>query len=180
MKIVRGNTRTVLIFENFVVKFPQMHLRKTYKLLRMMPCYQWPLIWGNSIYSGDSIRRNLFRGIVVNWKEFSFYCSTQSLFLVPTYFSLFGLLNVQKRVKITKINSTNLWVQLSILTGDRLWCDSHSFDNSSNFGEEDGRLVMVDYGSPRIHDLLREYGDKIFKDFDLNYVSPASDDTTTG
>ena len=171
MQISRGHTRTVIIFENFVVKLPRIHFRRALGSLwrsfrggYLSKCLKYDI----EVYS--SPRRLLFRGILENWREFRFYHRSRSRFLVPTYFSLFGMLNIQKRGNRTKIKDVNLWCQLCEMTNNEVWADGHTFSNANNFCDDDGKLMMVDYGNARIHDVLDKYGDKIFKDFDLAYV----------
>lgn len=172
MQISKGKTRIAVIFENFVVKLPRIYFRQAFKKIwksfrsgDLAKC----LGYGLEVYG--SPKRLLFRGVWENWGEFRFYRLSRSRFLMPTYFSLFGMLNIQKRGnKKAKIEDVNLWCQLCEMTNNEVWADGHTFSNANNFCDDDGKLVMVDYGNARIHDVLNKYGDKIFKDFDFAYV----------
>lgn len=41
----------------------------------------------------------LFAGIMTNWNEYRFYRRTKNPFLMPSYFSLFGLFNIQRKAE---------------------------------------------------------------------------------
>ena len=169
MKTVKGTTRIIIIFKNFVVKLPIIHFRRAIRSIwvnfrrgYLLECLSW------DIYALFSPRRLLFRGILENWREFCYYFRSRSPFLVPTYFSLFGIINFQKRGEKTKNEYENLWHQLYYITNGEIRVDSHTFENSDNFCDEDGNLMIVDYGNIRIHGVLDKYGNKIFKDFYLS------------
>jgi hypothetical protein len=171
MEIAKGKSRTVFVFKKFVLKFARIRLRDTIKTLRYG--YEMGRLIKYLNYSIDvyvSPKRTLFLGIRDNWQEFVFYVFNRSPFLAPTYFSLFGLLNVQKRGEKPKIKDVDLWCQLCDMTNKAVHVDGHSFSNSHNFCECDGHLMIVDYGDPRIHGVLKKHGEKIYHDFDFSYV----------
>ncbi len=111
----------------------------------------------------------LFRGIIANWSEFRFYRHTRHPFCEPTYFSLFGLFNVQRYGKICKLDSANLWSQLYRLTKGDVFKDSHCFVNPRNFSFNDGKLRIVDYGSAESREVIISHGAKILEYFDPAY-----------
>lgn len=170
MQVSQGRTRTVLIFENFVVKLPRIYLWRAIKVL-------WYAVTNGVLlkylqYDIDtycSPRRHIFKGIWENWQEFCLYRRSRLSILVPTWFSLFGIVNIQKKVEMTTINELTLWCQLCEMTNNEVWADNHTFANPNNFSDVAGKLMIVDYGNQRIHPVLEKFGDKIFKDFDFKY-----------
>ncbi|MFH0779562.1 MAG: hypothetical protein V1928_01760 [Parcubacteria group bacterium] len=90
---------------------------------------------------------------------------------MPTYFSLFGFANLQKRGQPLVLKERSiLFNQLYDFTNSEVFVSSHTFENPKNFSVEDGKLMIIDYGDKRIHCVLIKYGDKIHNEFDLNYV----------
>lgn len=171
MYISRGMSRTVVVFDKFVLKFPRIYffrfLTNIFRFIKM-GCFLKSWKW--SIYSfGGAPRRLLFKGINDNWLEFYYYRKLKSPFLQPTYFSLFGFVNVQKTGKKPSVEGRNLWCQLHEITNGGVWADSHTFTNPNNFCEENGRLKMLDYGNRRIYDFLKKWGYKIHMDFNFSY-----------
>jgi hypothetical protein len=172
MKIEKGRNRIVLVFDNFVVKLPRIRLLKAiqriYRATKggyLLKCLGW-----NSTIS-MSPRHFLLRGIMDNCGEFIFYLATKSNSVMPTYFSLFGLLNIQKSGNILILHSekeyVNFFGQLYDITNGEVFKDAHTFSNPKNFCREDEKLKMVDYGNAKVRNILLKYGNKIFKQFDF-------------
>jgi len=105
----------------------------------------------------------LLKGIRDNWMEFVFFWKSRSDFLQPTYFSLFGFINIQKYGEILdkeKSNGAEVWQQFFEITHQDHMEDSHHFDNCRNFCiDESGRLRIVDYGSPATRQIISKWGD---------------------
>ena len=139
MEIARGNTRTVLIFKNFVLKFPRFYLSNAMEARRTF-CKDPEKMRRH-------VKRHLLRGVGDNWREFIFYFCNHSSFLMPTFFSFFGLLNIQKRGEIFEMHYRVLWEQILQLTNNEAWADYHVFSEVNNFCQKDGRLKIFDYGS---------------------------------
>lgn len=170
MKISRGTSRTVLIFENFVIKLPRIYFWRTMKnVYRSIRRGYFIKSLGWSIYSSMSPKRLLFKGFLDNWREFTYCRELRSPFLQPTYFSLLGLFNIQKVGEKLTVKQVDLWCQLYEMTSGEVFADSHTFANPDNFCQENERLKMLDYGNARIYEVLKKYGDKIFKNFDFSY-----------
>jgi hypothetical protein len=140
MQVKRGQSRIVFIFPllRIVFKFPIIHpfvavrpffrrdiKGKKWKYLKMY--LSWPL----EVYG--SFRGLLFRGLSANWNEFLFYWKTRNQFLQPTYFSLFGFLNIQRYDKPCQLHEVDLWCQLHELTEGHVHEDGHVFANPHNF-----------------------------------------------
>lgn len=169
MKIKKGTYRIVFIFNKFVVKIPKFHIKAgieqlhiCYKIKRLKNVWQW----GSSSYSG--CMRWFFGGIADNWQEYRFYSKTKLAILMPTYFSLLGLLNIQKRGQTLKMDSFDLWCHLCDLTNEDVWDDNHTFVNPKNFCVEDGVLKIIDYPKAT-HRVLKTYGERIEREFDFSY-----------
>jgi hypothetical protein len=114
----------------------------------------------------------LFKGMYENRSEYVFYSQYKSNFLLPTYFSFFGLFNIQKigkkfEFKNEKEKYLSFWRQMLNVTSREATKDGHHFSNPKNFCEENGKLKIMDYGSPYTQEVLEKYGEKIYKEFDL-------------
>ena len=179
MQVCIGENRIVLLFPvlKVAVKLPRIRIvwaSSIFKRLIQRAC-------GKEVPLPMNVRGCLFnillRGITDNWGEFWFFLRTRHPFALPTYFSLLGLLNVQRvGEKLDKTTRENLWGQLHDLTsefpiriGSCLYRDSHHWQNVGNFCFWRGRLQILDYGSRRTQELIIAYGNKILKGFDLNW-----------
>lgn len=131
----------------------------------------------------------LFGAIAHNWVEFVFYWRYK-FFVAPTYFSFFGLINVCKRANVVKIDGEEVREmkkipdQIKKIIGFNSFVDSlpevdkftamdiaHEFYNPKNFGEVDGRLVLVDYADSRTQIFIKKYGEKISENFRFTNAS---------
>jgi len=100
-----------------------------------------------------------FRGVLENWREFTFWNHTQNPFLQPTYFSFFGLLNIQKFGKPHDIKDTDLLYQIQYYTKWFCWEHIHSFENPSNYClDDEGKIRIVDYGNPYAQKVIERFG----------------------
>ena len=172
IKIKRGQTRIVLIIGNwFVIKLPIIYLRaglnNAFGSIKRGHFISHEIKKYNYLISG-SVKRYLLAGLINNWKEFRFYKKSKLPILMPTYFSFFGLFNIQKAGQPISIKSVDLWCQLYGLTNGRIFDDSHTFNDPTNFCIERGRLKIIDYGE-EVHAVLTKYGYKIFNEFDFSY-----------
>ncbi|HEX8993711.1 MAG TPA: hypothetical protein VF803_00475 [Candidatus Paceibacterota bacterium] len=100
----------------------------------------------------------LFGGLAANMSEFWFYLTTRSKFAWPTYFSIFGLCNIQ-RIGASPPYSDVLYIlaQIGMITKNRVR-DYHCFANISNFALSGDNLYLLDYASRNSRDVLRTYG----------------------
>ena len=170
MKIIKGSDRIVFVFQKIAVKLPRIHFFsflslflyhvKHGNLLKYLN-YQ-PKVYG-------SARRLLFRGLIHNWNEFYFYLKSHSDILLPTYFSLFGFVNIQKKGEKFEMKEGDLWIQILKLKNKECWIDGHTFSNVDNFCKENYKIKMIDYGDPDVYCLLKKYGNAIHDDFDFSY-----------
>ncbi|MEI6836011.1 MAG: hypothetical protein WCK59_04220 [Candidatus Falkowbacteria bacterium] len=127
--------------------------------LELIPCKSYEIF---------SIKYLMFSGIMANWNEYLFYRETKNLFVLPTYLSIFGLINFQKRGKeIYFWNSDEIreYICINSVDEDQIFCDSHTFAKKENFCLDGDKLKMLDYGSRHVHNFLRLNGDKLFNNF---------------
>ncbi len=187
MQIKKGKDRIVVLLPSIgiVIKFPIIHIAGVFRLLRLYLRKRNRKHLRRNVrdefkYSIDSmgggIKGALLRGVVANWRELRFYQTTRHPFLQPTYFSLMGLLNVQRYgASCTQGGYRELWVQMLDLTEGGVWDDNHHFCNPDNFCLRDGKLRMVDYGCPKGYSVILQYGTKILEEFDVTIQKERSE-----
>ena len=175
MQIKKGDDRVVVVFPElgFVLKFPVIRLwivfRQTILFIWNRDFTSIQKHWMYPMRAWGGFRGLLFKGLAANWSEFWFYWQTRNRFLQPTYFSFFGLLNIQRFGTPCSLKGADLWCQLHEMTNRKVWDDSHHFAEPSNFCLIDGKLRMLDYGSPASRGVVTLYGEKIFELFDPSY-----------
>jgi hypothetical protein len=176
LKIHIGSDRIVLIVPSLrlAIKIPLFHFIEATKpffsrgpSVKMLKYLKHYISWPIEVYG--SFRRYIFNGLVSNWNEFILYQETHSPFIQPTYFSLFGLINIQLYGDPCQLQDVDLWCQLYGLTNGEVFDDSHHFANHHNFCFHNGILRMIDYGSRQSHGVIIKYGKKITKNFDPSY-----------
>lgn len=176
MQVRKGNDRIVFIFPRlkFVVKIPIIHLisaiinihdiikGKMWRYLKMCLTY--------SVGVDGAFKAFLFKGLAANWGEFCFYWKTRHAFLQPTYFSLFGFLNIQQYDEPCQLKGENIGCQISGLAPDKVTsAAAHHLENPNNFCFHNGKLRMLDYGSRRCQDFIVRHGTKVIKHFSPAY-----------
>lgn len=206
MKIKRGTTRIVLVFDRFVIKVSIIKLVEALRELYCGHLFLWLSVrkYGlkgyykkrliakrEEIKERESYRlkrskelglevippkrrgpfnveQSLFSGITSNWNEYAFYRETKNSFLMPTYFSFFGLINIQKKGEII-----DFWGYRELFdyicdnsqNRNQPFCDSHTFTEIGNFCLDQGKLRISDYGDRQVHNFLRLNGDNLFNNF---------------
>ena len=175
MKVLRGRDRIAIIFPliKMVIKLPQIHIFKSFfQLYGYAKENNWKGIiidWSWPLELKTGFKGLLFHGIAENWREFLFFFKTRNEFLQPTFFSFFGLFNIQLYGNPCGMNYVDLWRQLIELTDGRAWQDNHHFSNPDNFCYHSKKFRILDYGNPQCHEVINLYGKKIVKEFDPNY-----------
>jgi hypothetical protein len=112
----------------------------------------------------------LFGGIMANCQEWQFYRKTKNVFVMPTYFSFFGLFNIQKRgKKIDFWGEAGAWhyIHNNIENHQQPFCDGHTLASIENFCLDNGRLKIVDYGSRSLGPFLEINGEKLYNNFKI-------------
>jgi len=175
VKFKKGQDRVVVVFSSLgiAIKFPIIRLWLAVRLLyRDIKGGHWEHLkknWGYPVEAFGGLRGILFRGLSANWGEFRFYWQTRNPFLQPTYFSLFGLLNIQRADAPCLLKDEDLWCQLHELTRGKVFDDSHHFANPGNFCFCNGKLRMLDYGSRKSRGVIALHGEKIVELFNPAY-----------
>jgi len=103
----------------------------------------------------------LFYGVLCNLMEFFFFVRTRNKFCQPTYFSLFGLINIQKLGSPCKIKECDLWQFLFTTTEGKIWDDIRVFSFAKNFCSNSGIIKITNYGNQRTRRIIEEYGHKL-------------------
>lgn len=173
MRIFIGETRRVVTLESFgiVIKLPRVYVRGSiWSLCNSASSLKF--LWSNLWWSSEihsSVRWFLFRGISHNWHEYRFWRKTRNPFLQPTYFSLLGLINIQKFGQICVLKDIDVWCQLQEITELGCHPDGHTFERAENFVMENDEIRIVDYGSPGAREIVTKHGDNISRLFDPTY-----------
>lgn len=175
VKIVQGRSRIVILLPKLgvVIKFPIIHfvvalrvflddLLENGKLLR-------DELFRYTVETYGSLKQLLFKGVVDNWREWRFFRRTRHAFCQPTYFSFFGLVNIQRFTYSLHAQKIDPWLQLHALTNGAVFKDPHHFGNPNNFCLHDGMLMILDYGEPITQEIVLEFGDKILHNFKPSY-----------
>ncbi len=177
MEFKKGSRRNVLCFPKlgFVIKLPKFLIRST---LRQFYFYSTVppkgnrikslkrfLKWDNRVMFG--FKNLMLKGIYDNWNEYRFYSKNHNIFTQPTYFSLFGFVNIQKYSYQVEIPLYPLFKRFQEITNTEAIKDGHHFTIWSNFCFENNKIKIVDYGSESTQAIVLKYGEKIFKEFDL-------------
>jgi len=113
---------------------------------------------------------NLFLdGIMANYQERKFYRQTKNVFVMPTYFSLFGLINIQEKgdsVSFWKDSDVKKYIIDNSQNEFQPFCDSHALMDVNNFClDRVGRLRMLDYGSRFVAPFLEINGQALYENF---------------
>ena len=176
MEFKRGRDRLVLVFpkRGVVIKIAVVRLLETMGVvIRRIWRLDFRGIYKDATRQMDigieGYKDMLLGGILANWREFLFFLKTRNSFLQPTYFSLFGLINVQKMGDPCTMKWRDLWYQFCELTDDAVNDAHHHFAAPGNFCFDVGKLKIVDYGNKKTQKIIIEYGSKIVKSFDQKY-----------
>jgi len=174
MKFKKGRYRFVLILPSLgmVIKLPFIRLFKAAAAFKTC-VMQWDSKWFTTLMSYGidqegivGFRHLLVGGIVFNWREFIFSNITGNPFLQPTYFSLFGLINIQKLGAECLLEKDEFWCQLREITSHLADDDGHHFRKPENFCFDGKNLRIIDYGNKKTQLVVTECGAKIFESFD--------------
>lgn len=168
MKTKKGQTRIVIILGGLVIKFPRIDIYYFFKTLHYW--FKKGEILKNirtTTYDKVEVKYYLLKGITNNWSEFLFYQKTKHPFLMPTFFSLFGLLNIQKAGPILQMDGRPFFNAIDKIINKGSWKGGHTFSNPENFCWTNNHLKIVDYGDTQVQSVIKKHGHKIYEDFDL-------------
>ena len=116
----------------------------------------------------------LFGGIKRNWSEFCFYLCVRHKFCQPTYFSLFGLINIQKYGSHCPVSDFISWEALWSICKDEIIADHHHFRNADNFTISGGTIKIFDYSSRYTQKIIKKFGDDIVLQFATEYAKKSA------
>ncbi len=157
MKIKHGTSRCVILLPCFglAVKLPKIDLGTFWHvLLRSLKQGH-----GREFTVILNPRRRVFvlRGLACNFAEFWFYMRTRNTFAWPTYFSLFGLCNIQKLATVIHYDEVfDVFHAIENIAGAD-FRDRHCFAAHSNYCRRGGKLYLLDYGSANNRLVLQKY-----------------------
>jgi len=183
-----GTTRRVTIFNHIVIKIAIIDFKgflKARRDLKEIDLKEYEKEFEDeavrmSSFTGLSIKKAkayemagfpasyLLAGIMANLQEFYFTIFHRNNFIMPTYFSFFGLINIQKKGdKITFWDSEDIWAYVckNSIHRNQPYCDSHVFSNIDNFCIDRGKLRICDYGSRNVQEFLNLNGERLFSRF---------------
>ncbi len=160
MLIKKGKNRIVLIFPalGFALKFPNIHFIRA---ARQLFTYGFHNPFPGEI--NRSLTEHLFKGIGDNWREFRFYFTRHHPFCLPTYFSLFGLCNIQRAGKPCRLGMQELWNEIHSITAGEAFQDAHHFSNPLNFCHVGNHLKILDYGHLKTQEIIEKFGSQLYQ-----------------
>ena len=187
MKIEYGSTRVVLLLGKFVLKFPILSRPDWPAVHFILKMGLYRYILRNKNFAPHLLTFNFFdsftasispltEGVHSNWLEFYYYLKTRNKLLVPTYFSFFGLLNIQKQIVKIKIGRYKLnypFEDLVPIIDDYHRHNSitvqipfihHMLKENYCWGD-DNHLMMFDYGNQSLLPFIYEKGEEIHARF---------------
>jgi hypothetical protein len=180
MEFRSGTYRLVLIIPSsrIVIKIPRIRfigfiqLVDSHMYTLVKGTGSWKIFWKHVFLNSSdkylSGRRELFKGLIDNWREWQFWKETHYPVLAPTFFWFAGC-TIQRYANPLKIQSgIKLFDYLKPILGDEIRRDGHHFMNPDNFGELNGHFVVADYAGLTMQSLLRRYGDTLVREFDLS------------
>lgn len=180
MFIKRGTSRLVVCLPEWglVIKLPRPRplsfirntahaVRRAYRC-RQMRWIEWSLRLDHNNDNDlmGNIRYTLLNGIWHNWQEWRLWGGTRSRFLEPTYFSLLGLVNIQRYGEDLRVSDIGLWAQMVEFSEGAVWSNAHHFGDPSNFSYRGGIVRMRDYGGRGVAEVVKKYGETIVASFD--------------
>lgn len=120
---------------------------------------------------GWTIKAFLFGGVLSNWRERK-YCKCAGLlhrlFLQPTYFSFFGLVNVQRYGKPLSIEDSGaMYSSFFEIAGRDLNADGHHWLKGKNFHLAPDGPKALDYAHKATQRVIDVHGLNLYRHFDL-------------
>ena len=176
MELKKGTHRIVFIFPRFgfVIKLPRFYIWFAIKgFFKFIYYRDWKFLkkWLKyDVVVLGGFKNQVYKGIHDNWQEYKFYSITKNVFLQPTHFSLYGLVNIQSYGESKKTPFDTLLQYFMVLTDGDVFDDNHHFANYRNFCFEDGKIKITDYGSKRTQAVIEKWGEKIVTEFQLEKV----------
>lgn len=174
MHIIRtGKTSIVIVFPRLgfvlkVARIDKFRIRRIFRYIRML--FTEPKSKNfSSKFAQLNFRLDNFAigGIYANIRERRLWKRTKNPFLLPTWFSLFGVMNICPYAKnvLTReqYNSSKFPLQLDIFS--ELWSqvEGHTFARATNFCVDDlGKVKLIDYGFKHCEKVIRHCGQGLY------------------
>ncbi len=172
MNFHKGTRRFVIVFPQLKIalKFPIINVWRTLAWLwKRVTRGQWVEFKAELTYPLEIPPYSWFlEGIANNLFEYGFFLATKHEFLVPTYFSLFGVVNVQGVGEVYVLDRKTHSQRMHKILGDDWFIDTHHLSNPANFCIVGGKLAVLDYGSKGSHGVIEKHGYSIMDQLDLS------------
>ncbi len=182
MMLKKGTTRIVLLLPKLgiVVKFPKFRIKIFVEDFFRMVLILYKFFFDKNLTEGQknavinmlnlyfcghtyqpySGAWYLFIGIRENWRELVFFrANKENSFLLPTFFSFFGLFNICPFVDTLENNFDSVIQKELFYTveGYKIFNDGHHFDEGKNFCFYNGTLRIIDYGGYKTEIIISEH-----------------------
>jgi hypothetical protein len=169
----RGSERIVLQIvglESIVFKFPIIKIFKAIKTLKFyyrqndfLHLLKKDLLRTRN-YENSGLEfasKDLLFGVIQNMREFTYFLKNHKAdYLAPTYFSLLGLVNIQRYAKPITANRDKFVIETKRVIGKAAY-GYHIFRKPENFGRLKEKIVCVDYGNKNTGPLLDRFGERL-------------------
>lgn len=148
------------------IKLPRIHTREILTELKILiRRKQWRelcIFLFSSVYQTNSLSNLLFRGVLANQSEFEFYYETRNPFVWPTYYSLWGILNIQGIGRnIERAEMIEVFKIVIETSGDEIE-DWHIFVNEENYRlSSEGKIYLAHYATQNCQHVLAKYGTEL-------------------
>ncbi len=147
MKIGIGTHRVIILIGHLAIKFPRF--LRPFSLLEYMVKCKFTALRYDVPFTLSIFRQ----GIEENWHEYKCWKELKADFLMPTYITVLGLINIQKRSfgqPITLNESTQIWIRIARQTQGEIWKTwYHAIASRENYHRHKEGLKMFDYGGTR-------------------------------
>jgi hypothetical protein len=173
-----GRWRWVIVLPplGIVLKFPRFYPLEWLKsdvfkfryIGRILWQRQWTslkVLWAYQTHPESGFVRYSIGGLSDNFGEWLFYLQHPHPFLQPTYFSFFGLVNVQRygapldEAHERETDRMKRWGQI---TEWGVYKDSHTFGSNQNFClDRNGHTHILDYGQRKTQRVLLRWADSL-------------------
>ncbi len=108
-----------------------------------------------------SLSYRWFRGIMANINEMRFcWGNIRNPFMIPTYFSFFGLMNIQPLIVPIPELGCKLHEKFIMIIDQHteMFEDNHAWEDRNFTIRKDGTVAVYDYGSSRAFPMVKKYG----------------------
>lgn len=148
-----------------VLKFPRFHPLEWLFHLYLYRKIRWKVWCASELNAQSAFYRYSIGGLSDNFGEWLFYLRHPHPFLQPTYFSLFGLMNVQRYgAPLDEVHEreNQRMYRWSLMTDFGVSKDNHTFGSNKNFClDHDGNIHILDYGQKRTQRVLLRWADSL-------------------